>query len=131
VLMLLGLGAVLFAVTKRTPFEANLLRARGSAYAIEGERVHNVFDLHLTNKQPDRRVFRIEVVGPEGAEVIVAMREVPLESLGDMRVPVHVYVPKAIWKAGLRCELSVKCEDPSGEIVRLATAPLLGPSAAR
>ena len=131
VLMLLGLGAASFALTQRTPFEANLVRARGSAYTIEGERVHNVFDLHLTNKRPDRRVFHVDVVGPEGAEVIIAVREVPLESLADQRVPVHVYVPKAIWKAGLRCELSVKCDDPAGEIVRLATAPLLGPSTIR
>ena len=51
-----------------------------------------------------------------------------LESLQDMRVPVHVFMPTAQFKAGLKCELSVRCDDPEGELTRLATRPLLGPS---
>jgi cytochrome c oxidase accessory protein FixG len=128
VLMLMGLGAFTLSVTKRRPFEANLVRMRGSAYTIEGDRVHNIFDLHLINKLAGQRTFQIKEVGPAGAEIVVALREVPLASLQDMKVPVHVFVPLAQWKAGLKCELSVRCDDPDGEIVRLSTAPLLGPS---
>jgi len=128
VLMVMGLSAFGLAVTKRRPFEANLVRARGTAYSVEGERVHNVFDLHLINKRPGPRTFHVTDVGPEGAELVVAMREIPLESLQDLRIPVHVFVPLAKWRAGLKCELSVKCDDPDGALVRLATSPLLGPS---
>ncbi|MBP8299149.1 MAG: cytochrome c oxidase accessory protein CcoG [Planctomycetes bacterium] len=129
-LMLVGLGAFVFAVTKRRPFEANLVRARGTSYTVEGDRVHDVFELHLINKRSGPRTFHVTDIGPAGAEIVVAMREVALESLQDLRVPVHVFVPMAQWKAGLKCELSVRCDDPDGELVRLATAPLLGPSGA-
>lgn len=131
VLMLMGLSAFTFAVTKRRPFEANLAHARGAAYTVEGERVHNVFDLHLINKRSGPRSFKITDVGPAGAEIVVALREVRLESLQDMHVPVHVFLPLAQFKAGLKCELAVVCDDPDGELTRLATHPLLGPSGAR
>lgn len=129
VLMLAGLGAFTFALTKRRPFEANLVRARGIAYTVESERVHNVFELHLINKRPGPRDFKVVDIGPAGAEIVVALREVRLESLQDLRVPVHVFVPLAAWKAGLQCQLEVTCAEPDAPLVRLATAPLLGPSA--
>ncbi|MBM4059833.1 MAG: cytochrome c oxidase accessory protein CcoG [Planctomycetes bacterium] len=128
VLMLLGLGAFTFAVTQRRPFEANLLRARGTTYTVDGGRVHNVLELHLTNKRPGPRTFHIAETGPPGAEVVIAMREVPLEPLQDLKVPVHVFVPVDRFRAGLECALTVRCEEPGGELVRVATAPLLGPS---
>lgn len=128
VLGLLGLSVFGFAVTKRRPFEANLVRARGIAYTVENDRVHNVFELHLINKRPAARKFVVEDVGPAGAEIIVGMRDVPLESLQDLKVPVHVFVPRAAFKAGLKCELRVRCDDPDGNLEWLATAPLLGPS---
>ncbi len=129
VLMLLGLGVLTFAVTKRHPFEASLIRAPGRPYAIEGERVHDVFDLQLINKLPGKRKFTITVQGPEVAQTIVAGTEVELQSLEDRRIPVHVFIPVADFKAGLKTELLVHCADPEGELTRLATAPLLGPSA--
>lgn len=129
VLMAMGLLAFGFALTKRKPFEANLVRGRGLAYTVEGERVHNVFELHLINKRPGARDFKVVDVGPAGAEIVVAVRELQLESLQDLRVPVHVFVPLTAWKAGLQCQLEVTCAEPDAPLVRLATAPLLGPSA--
>ena len=129
VLLLLGLGVMTFAITKRHPFEASLVRAPGSAYTLEGERVHNVFDLQLINKRPGTRTFTLVVQGPEGAETIVAGTEQKLESLEDRRIPVHVYLPRKDFKAGLKAEILVRCDDPEGELTRLATAPLLGPRA--
>ena len=128
VLLLAGLTAVTLALTRRRPFEAALVRSPGGAYQIEGERVHNTFDLQLINKRPAARKFTIVVKGPDGAETIVAQRELELASLEDRRIPVHVYLSTKDFKQGLRAELEVTCEDPDGALVRLATAPLLGPS---
>jgi cytochrome c oxidase accessory protein FixG len=130
---LFALGVAVFglALTRRRPFEANLLRSPGRAYALEGERVHNTFDLQLINKRPGRRVFQVAVGGPPGAETIVTTGPMELESLEVRKVPVHVYVPKVGFKAGLRAELTVTCVEDGEDLVRVATAPLLGPTAAR
>jgi hypothetical protein len=119
------------ATTRRRPFEASLLRPPGRAYMVEGERVHNVFDLQVINKRPDARSFTITVVGPQAAEVVVSTAELRLESFEMRNLPVHVFVPVADFRAGLRAELQVRCADPGGELVRTATAPLLGPSNGR
>jgi cytochrome c oxidase accessory protein FixG len=128
VLLLAGLGALSLAMTRRRPFEASLLRLPGRAYTLEADRVHNSFDLQLINKRPGPRTFTVTVAGPEGAETVLGATEVRLESLQMKRLPVQVYVPVGAFKAGLRAELLVRCADPDGELVRTATAPLLGPS---
>ncbi|MCA8976059.1 MAG: cytochrome c oxidase accessory protein CcoG [Planctomycetes bacterium] len=128
VLLLLGIGVFTFAASSRKPFEANLLRARGTTYTIEGDRVHSVYELHLINKRPEKRRFTIEKVGPEAAEIVLAMVEVDLDTLDEMRVPVHVFVPVDRFRTGMRCELKVRCEEPDAVLERLATVPMLGPS---
>ena len=130
-LLLLGAAVFTLALTRRRPFEALLQRSmqQGRPYVVERERVHNVFDLQLINKRPGRREFEIEVIGPGFAETVVATRTIELESLAQQRIPVHVYVPVAEFRAGLRSELRVLCREPGGDTERLATAPLLGPTA--
>jgi cytochrome c oxidase accessory protein FixG len=130
VLLLAGLGAFALASTRRRPFEALLVRAPGRAYALEDGRVHNVFELQLVNKRPGERTFTIEPAAIADVEIVVADRELRLASLEARRVPVHVFVPTAAFRAGLRAQLRVRCADPDGELERIATVPLLGPSAA-
>ena len=130
-LMLLGLTMFTLALTRRRPFEARLVRPSGRPYVVETEGVHNTFNLQLINKQPDRRTFTIERVGPEGARIVIARSTVELDSLESQRVPVHFYVPVDDFKAGLRAEVLVKCidpNDPDATLERIATKPLLGPS---
>ena len=127
-LMLLGLAMFTLALTRRRPFEAALVRPSGQPYTVEGEQVHNIFNLQVINKRPGTCVFRILPSGPDFAETIIATRELELESLASQRIPVHVYVPIGEFKAGLRSELRVICSEGEDAIERLATAPLLGPS---
>jgi cytochrome c oxidase accessory protein FixG len=128
VLLLLGVSMFTLALTRRRPFEAELQRSGGRPYVVEGDRVHNVFNLQLINKRPGGRSFAIEAVGPEFAETVIAVQQVDLGSLESRRVPVHVFVPLDQFRAGLRSELRVVCDDPDGELERIATAPILGPS---
>jgi cytochrome c oxidase accessory protein FixG len=129
VLLLAGVGAFALALTRRRPFEAMLVRAPGRAYAVEDGRVHNVFDLQLVNKRAGERTFTVEPAAAPGVEIVTGARELRLASLEARRVPVHVFVPVAAFRVGLRAELRVDCADPDGELVRTATVPLLGPSA--
>ena len=64
VLLLAGLTASTLALTRRRPFEAQLVRAVGSAYALEGDRIHNTFDLQLINKRPARASSRSSSTTP-------------------------------------------------------------------
>ncbi len=127
-LMLLGIGVMSLAFTQRHPFEANLQRAVGSAYRIVDGRVHNVFDLYVINKRPGPRRFRVLVKSPAEAEVLVALPEIELASLGDAHVPVHVFVPTDRFASGLTLDLEVSCEEDGAPLVRHAQARLLGPS---
>jgi len=130
-LMLVGMIVFALALTQRRPFEAMLRRSGSRPYVVEDTRVHNLFDLHVINKQPRTCRFVIEVVGPDGTETIVATKELELESLQSRHIPVHVYVPVSEFRAGMRSELRVICKNAESEqdLERLATAPLLGPSA--
>ena len=129
-LLLAGISALTFAMTRRRPFEASLVRAPGRSYLLEENdtRVHNVYDLQLINKRAGERTFTITVTGPEELQTVVAATEVKLASLEDRRIPVHVFVPRSAFKQGLKAQLTVRCADPEGELVRIATAPVLGPS---
>ena len=131
VLMLMGLSAFGFAVTRWRPFEADLVRVAGRSYTVEEERVHNVFQLHIVNKRPGPRTFKIAVLGPAGADTTVAQTEVALDSLADVKIPVHVFVPASAFEAGAKAQLSVTCAEPDREFTRVATATLLGPSPRR
>jgi hypothetical protein len=115
------------ALTRKRPFEALLRRSGSRPYMVEGTQVHNLFDLYLINKRPDSRKFTIEVIGPDGAKTVVATRELELGSLQELHIPVHVYVPLGEFRAGLRSQLRIICEDVDGDLERLATAPILGP----
>lgn len=129
VLLLLGLGVMTFAFTKRHPFEAHLQRGAGMPYTIEGDRVHSVFDLYVINKRPGERTFTVTVREPKQAEVLIAMPELVLPSLGDRHVPVHVFVDRAKFVPGMQLELQVLCEENGGQLERVAKSTLLGPSA--
>ncbi|MGK0155304.1 MAG: cytochrome c oxidase accessory protein FixG [Neolewinella sp.] len=127
VLMLVGLAMFTVALTRKRPFEASLRRSGSSPYNLEDTRVHNLFDLHVINKRPDTCKFTVETVGPGLALTVIGTRELSLESLHERHIPVHVYVPLDEFRAGLRSELRVICEDADGNLERLATAPILGP----
>jgi cytochrome c oxidase accessory protein FixG len=58
----LAIGAVLLVVgarsfRARSDFSANVLRAAGPPYVLEGDTVRNTFDLHLVNKRNDTSVY--------------------------------------------------------------------------
>jgi hypothetical protein len=103
----------------------------GPVYTVEADRVHNVFQLHIVNKRPGPRTFKIVGAGSAGADTTVGQTEVALESLADIKIPVHVFVPASAFKTGTKTQLSIACDEPGGELTRLATAPAAGASSGR
>ena len=126
-LLLLGVGVFAFAATHRAAFEANLLRPVGASFTIDGEQLRNVLELHLVNKLPQAATFRIEALGPAAAEIVVAPRELRLDSLQDQHLAVVVRLPLAGFVAGTRVRLRVVADAAGGPIEIVAEAPLAGP----
>ncbi len=88
------------SLATRTPFEANVFRARGAMpFVIDGELVRNPFEVHVTNKNPGPARFTIEVRSPVEAHVIVGTPVVELASLTDAHVPVSVSIARSLLTA--------------------------------
>ena len=90
---LVGLTVATFAVNSRTSFHANVLRARGMPYAIEGERIRNLINLHIQNKNSEQSLFTIEIAEElrESFEIIVPQKRLRLNSMEDGETPIIVY----------------------------------------
>ncbi|MCC6670227.1 MAG: cytochrome c oxidase accessory protein CcoG [Planctomycetes bacterium] len=134
VLLLVGLGVFTFAASRRTGFEASLLRMQGPLFEVQGEQVRNGLTLHLINKLPRKETFTLEVgvhdAGvPVPAECIVPVPEsdgvlrVELDSLRDLRVPVFVLVPRDAVREGIEVRVVVR----GGGEERVARAKFAGP----
>ncbi|MDP2271543.1 MAG: cytochrome c oxidase accessory protein CcoG [Archangium sp.] len=113
------------SLATRTPFEANVFRARGAMpYVIDGELVRNPFEVHVTNKNPGPARFTIEVRSPVAAQVIVGTPVVELASLTDAHVPVSVSIARSLLTAPVDVVLVVT--DTTHGTVREQTVRFLG-----
>ena len=132
-LFLLGCFVFARSVTRRAPFEANVIRPPGAAFVLEDGRVRNLIQLHVVNKLPTRAVFTVSGSTP-GGEVTIAQRELQIDSLQDQRIPVVVSVPVESFRSGAEVvfEVTAKGVGESGAeeatISVQAKAPLVGPS---
>ncbi len=127
-------GGAAFAASRRKNFEASLLRLRGAPYTIEaipgGDRVQNIFELHLISKYHRPETFTIEPVAASTLAYSIAMPRVTLATFGAQRVPVFVQTTLADGAPGLargtRVDLRiVPAHHPSD--ARTVTATFLGP----
>lgn len=111
-LLLVGAAVATFSFSRRTSFEANLLRLPGAPFVVENGNVRNAFEIHLTNKRPETTTFVIEPVEVPNVEIIIPMREVEVGSLESRRVPVFAVQPEGT--AGSRM-LVVRVRAAGGE----------------
>ena len=138
-LFLLGCFVFARSVSRRAPFEANVIRPPGAAFTIEDGRVRNLVQLHVVNKLPVRAKFTVRGA-TEGGEVTIAQSVIVIESLQDQRIPVIVDVPTDAFRAGAVVTFDVTAtgdddddddDDESEPVSVQAKAPLLGPSTRR
>lgn len=119
-LALAGTGAV-FAAGRR-PFEATLIRQTGAPYVLEvvggQETIRNQYFVHLVNKTPRRGRFELKVLLPEGAEAVLPMPSVEVDSLADQRIPLVVSLPEEAYEALGPFDVQVETRDAqSGQVV--------------
>lgn len=92
----LSAGAAL-AFAHRPPFEANLIRQQGMPYVMDGVELRNQYLVHIVNKTPEAADFSVSLEVPMGAQALVPVPLVHLESLADQRVPVLVQMPASVY----------------------------------
>ena len=124
-LMLLSLGTLGVSLATRTPFEANIFRARGGMpFIVDGEVVRNPFEVHVFNKNTGPARFTIEVRCPVEAQIIVGTPAIELQSLTDAHVPVSVSIARA--KLQTPVDLLVVITDQTNGASREKTVRFLG-----
>ncbi len=125
-LMLVALVTLGVSLATRTSFEANVVRSRGAMpFVVDGDTVRNPFEVHVFNKHPGPAVFRVELLSPVPAEVIIGTPEVALASLADGRVPVSVSIKRAQLIGPV--DLTLVVTDETNGARREKTLRFLGP----
>lgn len=127
VLGIIGLVVASTAFSRRTPFEANILRLKGMPYTREGATLRNSFELHVVNKASEPMTLDIEPVPTTDMTFIVPMTKVEIEPLGSRRVPVFVTMEQARFAGDRPVIVKVTGRERSGAlVVREAKAVFLG-----
>ena len=108
-LSLVGLAVFVVTASKRTSFEVTVLRARGLPYTLEGETIQNLFTIHLQNKSTVEQEFELVPAAgtAPGVEWKVGAAEVEVDALGEMKVPVFTFVPRAQYQGPIPLTLRV------------------------
>jgi cytochrome c oxidase accessory protein FixG len=124
---LLGLAVATFAFKKHVDFEANVLRLPGLPYVVDAGKIRNSFEIHLVNKRGGKERFVIEPEAVKGAEFVVPLKEIELESLANAHAPLFVLIDSAEFKGDFPVTVRVRRVggDEGGNIV--AVAKFLGP----
>jgi len=123
VLLAIGVAVFGFALTRRTAFEANVVRVQGSAYTLDGDVVTNAFVVHLVNKLPEDSTFAIEAVASSGVEWTIPLGTASLASLADQRLPVFARFRRGTLRSGTIARLVVTNEHERREVEVKLLAP--------
>ena len=132
VLLVAGITAASIAVASHEPFEANMLRLRGTPYVLgatdAGATVRNLFEIHLVNKQGEPRTFTLQPVAPDGVSMdfVLPTRTVTLGALEGRRVPLFATLAERAYRAGLEVCVVVVMDGRPPETQQVK-APFLGP----
>jgi cytochrome c oxidase accessory protein FixG len=127
ILTLIGVVVASVTIAGRDPFQANALRARGMPYSLEGERIRNLYSIHLQNKTDELLVLEIEgdTGGKSSLEFLIPQPSVRLQPLEDHEVPVFVYMAREEFDGAFPLYLVVT--DPSTGQDRRLSVTFRGP----
>ena len=119
-IMTLALGTLVTALLTRTPFEANIWRARGSnPFILDGDTVRNPLQIHIFNKNTHSAKFHCEVVSPVPAEVVMGQTDFELKSLTDTFVPVTISIDRKNLASPVEYTVVVR-DESSGSVKKVA-----------
>jgi len=106
---LMGLTVAMLSIGSRESFHVTALRARGMPYVIEGERIRNLVNLHIQNKDDHPNTYLIAMKDGEGPELetIISQSTLRLDGLQDGQAPIFLYLDQANFIGPFPVTLSV------------------------
>ena len=123
-LLLASVVGLVLGLSRRTPFEANLLRMPGAPYVLDAAEVRNQYEVHLVSKRPGPATFRLSVDAPPGVKVVLPQAEVELPPLESHRFPLFVVAPQ-----GTRpFDLSLRVSEVGTDEARVLPVRFLSPT---
>jgi cytochrome c oxidase accessory protein FixG len=123
---LLGLTVATVTWIRHMPFEANVVRAVGLPYVLDGDVVRNQATVHLINKNPGPSDMEIAAAPGQQVALLISQPRLTLPSLGSQQVPVVLTVRRADFRRGMTAVLLVT-DGASGTRKELRM-PVLGPT---
>jgi cytochrome c oxidase accessory protein FixG len=124
---LVSLLALVGSVATRSAFEVAVVRQPGVPWVLDGDRVRNQFDVHVTNKRGDAEHLALAVDNPVGADVRLGEAALDLASLAHARVPLVISVDRCA--ARVELPLFVRVTDDTG-VERRQAVRFVAPSVA-
>jgi cytochrome c oxidase accessory protein FixG len=121
ILGLIGLGVGSWSVVSRDAFHANMLRAKGLPYSLEGDEIRNIVNIHVQNKQDFDMVLSIVPVDPDVVRYIIPQSLLRLSAGEDMEVPVYFYRTRENYAGSFPIAFDVT-DSVTGESQRLTTS---------
>jgi cytochrome c oxidase accessory protein FixG len=123
--LLLAATGLTIGLLGRTPFEANVLRVRGTPYVLEEGTIRNQFELHLVNKNPGATELKVRVTSPVDAVFTLPTDSIHLESLESFRLPVFIRVSRDDFEAPF--DLTFEIQDGASSRTKVVKGQFLGP----
>ena len=127
VLLVIGAVVASFAVRRREPFEANIVRLAGMPYTRDGGTLRNSFELHIVNKSSRSAEVTVEPIDGSELGFIIPLNTIQIEPLASRRIPVFVTMDHSRFTTDRPFEVRVRLKDSAGVVAeRSAKATFLG-----
>jgi polyferredoxin len=123
---LIAVGAAVMALAVRSPFEATIVRQPGVPWVVEGTRVRNQLDVHVTNKTGAPARFRVTVDSPVPADVRLGEAELDIPALSDVRIPLVITLERRDTNPGLT--FGVVVENETAAVTRRQLVRFVAPT---
>jgi cytochrome c oxidase accessory protein FixG len=88
----IAIVALVATLAGRSSLDLTVVRQPGVPWVVDGARVRNQLDVHVTNKSGEPERITLAVDGPVAADIRLGDRVLELPSLGDARVPLVIAI---------------------------------------
>jgi cytochrome c oxidase accessory protein FixG len=129
VLLVAGAVAASIGLSKHTDYEANLLRARGEPYYLDGDAIKNAFEVHLTNKMASRETFRFSLEPTPDVTADIDTPVVAVDGLQGAHVLFSLRMPRARFAHDVRFRVKITRDGAKDGDVHELTGTFLGAGA--
>ncbi len=122
-LILAMAGLFVVRATHRDNFQVTVMRSRGLPFSFEGDKIRNLYTMHLQNKSSEHRVYFLStepgaLSGKEGLEFIIPQPRIDLDPLADVPLTAFAEMPRKSYDLPEDFHFTVT-DSASGEVQKI------------